>query len=400
MQRIAPWLRAAAAMTAIGWGANQFASLLGVYRHALSATETAGLFGSYALGLMPALLIAAPISDRLGRRPVIRVALALAVAASAVLLVAGDSVVLLLIGRLLIGLAAGSAFGPGTAWITELSARAGAPSSGARRAAVALTLGFAAGPFVAGLLAQWAPLPEVLPYALHLVVAAIAIVAAWTAPETVPRRAASAERRPSEVRRAILGPVFLLQVLPTAPWVFGAATASLAVLPSFLVLGGDGPAVSAVVAAVTLGTGIAVQTPARALLRRGRRLTLAVGTGAAVAGLLVGALTIALQAIALLAPSAILLGAAYGILLIGGLNAVEQVAASDDRATVTGVFYCLTYVGFGFPLLAAALATVIPAPLLLVLSAAVAAVGWVAVVVRPAGGAGAGGAATSTRRSS
>jgi predicted MFS family arabinose efflux permease len=381
MHAPAPWLRAAAAMTAIGWGANQFASLLGVYRHALGGPEVAGLFGAYALGLMPALLIASPISDRVGRRPVLRVALVLAVVASIVLLLAGDSFPLLLAGRLVIGVAAGTAFGPGTAWVKELSTRAGAPASGARRAAIALTLGFACGPFVAGLLAQWAPLPEVLPYVIHLVVAALAIVAAWTAPETVSPRAAAASRPPSELRRAVLGRLFLLQALPTAPWVFGAASASLAVLPAFLALGGYGEVVSAVVAAVTLGTGIAVQTPARALLRRGRRLTLAVGVGAAVAGLLLGALTVATQLLPLLAPSAILLGAAYGILLIGGLNAVEAVAAADDLATVTGIFYCLTYVGFGYPLLVAALAGVLPVQLVLVLSAAVAAIGWITLAV-------------------
>ncbi|HEY1620570.1 MAG TPA: hypothetical protein VGG25_23295, partial [Streptosporangiaceae bacterium] len=43
----APWLRVAAGMFAVGWGANQFSSLLIAYRgeRGLPATTADGLFG-------------------------------------------------------------------------------------------------------------------------------------------------------------------------------------------------------------------------------------------------------------------------------------------------------------------------------------------------------------------
>ncbi len=70
------WARPAAAVFVVGWGANMFASLLHAYTH-LSGTQANGLFGAYAPGLIPALLIAARVSDRVGRRRALLAALLL-----------------------------------------------------------------------------------------------------------------------------------------------------------------------------------------------------------------------------------------------------------------------------------------------------------------------------------
>ncbi|RYY43509.1 MAG: MFS transporter, partial [Actinomycetales bacterium] len=55
------WFRAALALFAVGWGANQFAALLPVYREVDGATagQVTALFGAYAVGLVPALLLVA-----------------------------------------------------------------------------------------------------------------------------------------------------------------------------------------------------------------------------------------------------------------------------------------------------------------------------------------------------
>ncbi|RYJ00372.1 MAG: MFS transporter, partial [Actinomycetales bacterium] len=85
------WTRAALALFVVGFGANQFAALLPVYRVAdgASAAEVNALFGAYALGLIPALLVVGPLSDRLGRRRVIRPVLVLSFVATVVLLLGG-----------------------------------------------------------------------------------------------------------------------------------------------------------------------------------------------------------------------------------------------------------------------------------------------------------------------
>ena len=56
------WLRVAGLLFAVGWGANHFAALLPVYRAQLQldAGAPALLFGAYALGLVPGLLLSGP----------------------------------------------------------------------------------------------------------------------------------------------------------------------------------------------------------------------------------------------------------------------------------------------------------------------------------------------------
>src|SRR6202050_2016866 len=184
------WLPVAAALLGIGWGANQITPMLLVYRHALGlGTGTLeAAFGVYALGLSPGLLLAGPLSDTRGRRAVVVPAVAMSLVASVLLTGATLSVALLFAGRLLAGVSSGAAVGAGTAWLRETSlpplGRA-SDHTAARRAAVAMTSGFALGPLVAGLVAQWAPSPTVLPYLPHLAVMAVVLVALRDAPETV-----------------------------------------------------------------------------------------------------------------------------------------------------------------------------------------------------------------------
>src|SRR5439155_15701880 len=127
---------------------------------------------------------------------------------------------------------------------------------------------FCLGPVVAGLLAQWAPHPLVTAYLPHLLVVVAVLVPLWRAPETVPAGEGGRERLTERLRvRAAGEPEFRGRVAPVAPWVFGAATVSIAVLPG-LVTGataGWTVAFNALIALVTLGTGFAVQPAARRL---------------------------------------------------------------------------------------------------------------------------------------
>jgi MFS family permease len=164
------WRRVAFLLFVIGWGANHFGALLLVYREnlALDPAIPQLLFGIYALGLVPGLLLSGPLSDRFGRRALVLPAAALAVVASVVLGLGGDHVGLLLLGRLLYGIGCGAVMNPGAVWVLELSTTAAIAGGGARRATVALSSGFGAGPLISGLLAQYAPHPVVVPYVVHV----------------------------------------------------------------------------------------------------------------------------------------------------------------------------------------------------------------------------------------
>lgn len=380
------WLRPAAAMFVVAWGANMFAPLLDVYRHELSAVQVTGLFGAYVLGLIPAVILVAPLSDRWGRRGVLRPVLVLSGIASVVLLAAGNSFSELLIGRVLVGVAAGAAFGPGTTWVKELSDRGGSAGSGARRAAIALTGGFAAGPLISAVLAQWVPLPEAVPYLMHIALVILVIVYVWRAPETAGRTSAAGARAPqvrvpSRSGDALRSRVFVAAVLPTAPWVFAAATAALATLPGQVAVGDYTEITGGITAAVALGTGILVQPWARRLASRSQRSPFQYGVAALVVGMLLGAATALTHDVVLLAPAAIFLGGAYGLLLVSGLSTVERIADPTALATLTGIYYSVTYLGFAFPLLDSIFTPHIGSPAVFVVAAALGAATFIGLAL-------------------
>ena len=123
-----------------GWGANHFSTLLVVYRRELGLSPAALglLFGAYALGLVPGLVLAGSASDVLGRRKLVLPASALSIAASVLLAFGGHGFGVLLSGRLLYGLAMGCIISPGSVWVQELSP----PNLGPIRAIRALSAGF------------------------------------------------------------------------------------------------------------------------------------------------------------------------------------------------------------------------------------------------------------------
>ncbi|WP_158550716.1 MFS transporter [Geodermatophilus sp. TF02-6] len=362
----------AAALFAIGWGANQFVSLLVAYRErsGLSVATVDALVGVYALGLIPALLVTGPVSDRHGRAPVLRVALLVSLAATLVLLLRGLPA--LYLGRFLAGVASGAAFAAGTAWVKELS---GAPfdplapeGSGARRAATALTAGFGLGPVVAGLVAQWAPAPLLAAYLPHLAVVLAVLVPLWRAPETVADAGPETGSLWSRMRvPSVADPRFRRQVAPVAPWVFGVATVAMAVLPGLVrsATAGWTVAFSALAAGVTLGTGVAVQPRARRLAAADPGRAAALGLTAAVAGMLCAATAAALTSPVLVVVAAGVLGSAYGLGLVAGLVETQRIAPPRELAGLTAVYYALTYVGFAAPVVLAGLSLLAPYAVLL-----------------------------------
>lgn len=117
------WTRPAHALFAIAWGGNEFTPLLVMYKgdHHLSTVTVDVLLFAYVLGIVPALLIGGPLSDRFGRRRMMRPAPFIAIAGSAVLALAHAHVSLLFAGRVLSGIALGLAMAVGSSWVKELS---------------------------------------------------------------------------------------------------------------------------------------------------------------------------------------------------------------------------------------------------------------------------------------
>ncbi len=372
------WRRVALLLFAVGWGANHFGALLLVYRERLHLDPTAPalMFGVYAIGLVPGLLLSGPLSDRYGRRAIVLPAAGAALAASVFLGAFGDSFPALLAGRLLYGMAAGSVMNPGAVWVLELSAARReatdavvAPGVGARRATIALSAGFGFGPLATGVLAQWAPLPTVLPFVAHAAMLVVALAVAIGAPVPPPRpRTAGPLLRLGLDRTNRRG--FLRAVASMAPFVFGFASIAFAVLPGMLgtaALGSAPIAYVGLLGAITLGAGVLAQPATRGLdATTSARLGLAIGA----LGTAAGAAAVAGPTPALLLVAAPILGAGYGICMTAGLRNVEVLARPETRGGLTGLYYVTTYIGFAVPYaLALAAAHVSPATALVCLGA-------------------------------
>ena len=306
------------------------------------------VFAMYAVGVLAALLVVGRLSDEVGRRAVLLPGLAVAAASSLVFLVP-HSLAALFVGRLLSGVSAGAFTGVATAMLIDL-----APAEGRARAgllaAVVNVLGLGLGPVVAGVLADYAPYPLVLPYLLHLALVALAAVALMVVPEPIERRQGPVRLRvqrlgvPEEVRStfvraavagfagfAVLGfftavsPLFLGQVLhETRHLVTG--------LTVFTLLG-----------SATVGQVASARLSERTSLLGGC-LALAAGTVVVAVGLVAALLPVVLV-------GAVVAGLGQGASFRAGLQAVTGAAPADRRSEVSSTFFFVLYVAISIPVI-------------------------------------------------
>jgi MFS family permease len=363
-RRSAVWTPVGLAMFCCGWGGNQFTPLLLMYRRLGGYSEVTvdAFLGAYVVGLVPGLLIAGSLSDRYGRKPLMLAGTVSSLLASAVLALGALGPAPIFVGRFLTGVAVGVAMAVGTSWVKELSQAPFDPDadrgSGARRASLSLTVGFGLGAGVAGVLAQWAPLPMVTPYIVHAVLVLPAVVGLAGVPETRSRTTGGllADLRvPAAGHRR-----FLRVVLPMAPWVFGSAGVAYAVTPQLVAakLGGGGLLYATVLTVLTLGAGAFVQPLAKRLDSTSTARAIVVAMTLMAVGMAVSTVDTVVRSPWLGLAGAVVLGGAYGIALVSGLLEIQRIARPDDLAGLTGVFYALCYLGFLLPTVLAALAPI------------------------------------------
>jgi MFS family permease len=335
-----------AVLLATGWAANHFAGLIPAIRddHHLGASTLDAVFGIYAVGLLPGLLIGGRASDAVGRPSVAWAGSATALAGTVAMLLSQDSAVLL-VGRVVVGVGVGFAISSCTAWASDLRGPAGAAIAGA-----VLTAGFAIGPFASGLIAS-AGQPGIrvsfaVAAAIVVLATVAAVVAAQRATVTVPETA----RGPERSTPARLGVALALSwAMPLAPWVFASATLAFITIPTRVHTGLAAPMVAGIATLIVNGVSALIQIVARA--RRWGPQAGTIGALLAALGYAVTAVAPPIMTLGLGLSLLVVLGCASGLLLREGLIDLEAAAPQRVRGALTGAFYTVSYVGFGLPLL-------------------------------------------------
>ncbi|WP_030754506.1 MFS transporter [Streptomyces griseus] len=306
------------------------------------------VYAVYAFGVLGVLLLAGNASDTIGRRPTLRWGLGFA-AASAVCFLCADALGWLYAGRLLSGLSAGLFTGAATAYVMEL-----APPDGAARATLVATAanmgGLGCGPLLAGLLAEYAPEPLLLPFAVHLGLVALSALVLQRLPETVAdRRPLSAvrPRKPALPARArtVFVPAAIASFAGFA--LFGVFTS---VSPAFLAryLHVDNHAVTGLVVALAFFASTAGQVAAG---RVGPARSLPLGCAVLFAGLTLLGCALATDLLVLVVLAALVGGTGQGLAFRAALATVAAASPPDRRAAVISSLFVVAYTGISLPVI-------------------------------------------------
>ncbi|PPI08007.1 MFS transporter [Rathayibacter sp. AY1B8] len=312
------------------------------------------VFAAYAVGVIVSLYLAGHVSDWLGRRRVLLIAV-LVSAISAVLFSLTTEVPGLIVARFVNGVSIGMLTATATAHLGELRARARPDENTIVAASIsgAVNLGgLSLGPLLGGVFAEFLPDPLLLPHQVFLVALLVAGLALLLVPETVdvPETAPAYRPQrlsvPADARRAFLLAAF------GAFSAFSVLGLFTSLAPTFLVQTFQvrdhllaGATSFAVFAFAALGQLL--------LVKVGMRLQLSI----AVAGCAVGLAAVAAGAIApqlgVFLAGAVVSGFGVGLLFKGSIGTAVALADPARRGETLAVVFLVAYTGLAVPALAA-----------------------------------------------
>lgn len=304
------------------------------------------IFAVYAAGVIGALLVFGSWSDQIGRRPVLMVGIGFS-AVSAIAFLVANSLGVLIVGRVLSGLSAGVFTGTATATLVDLAPRE-RRGSATLVATMANMIGLGCGPLLAGILAQWGPLPLRLSFWVDLALLLPALVGITLIGEPVQRRESARLRIqalsvPEEVR-----PIFIRASLAGFAG-FAVLGLSTAVAPAFLASLGVkshatvGLVVFAVFAASTGGQLLLEVVP--------QAVALPAGCGGLIVGMAVFAVGLGFSTLAVLIVGAVIAGLGQGLSFRAALTAINGASPAKARAEVASSFFVVAYVAISLPVI-------------------------------------------------
>lgn len=320
-----------------------------------SAFTLTVVFAAYVLTMLISLLTVGSLSDHIGRRPVLAVALVLLIA-SMVLFVTANGVPALVAARALQGLATGAAIGTLTATIvdTQPTPRLGAAITGA-----APTIGLAGGVAVAGILVEYAPAPRFLVYEVILGLFVAMLLALLVVPET-------SQRIGFESRRHLIG-----TIAPQASVPHPVRSAFLLAVPALLAtwsLGGLylslGSSVVARVFGVANHAGAGVllfvffaSAAVTSLVITGRpaAVKLAFGYSALAGGAVISLGGVLTELLPLYVVGSVIAGSGFASTFLGALDSITAATPATQRGQVFSAVFIASYLAFSIPAVIAGL---------------------------------------------
>jgi MFS family permease len=318
-----------------------------------SAITLTSVFAVYAIALLGALLVAGSLSDHLGRRPVLLLALGIEIVAMVGFAEAGD-VGWLFAARVLQGVATGMAMGTLSAGLLDLQAD-DKPWRGALAGVVAPMTGIATGALATGLLIDHAPSPTSFVFWLLVGGFALAAGLALLVPETVRNDGQWHSSLvpqigvPEDVRAAFVRSLPCL----AATWALGGLVLSIGPSLTAGVLGATSHVSGAL--PIFLMAGISAVASIRARTIRPRTVA-RVGLVALIVGIamVVGALS-ARSDLLFLAGAAVC-GIGFGPGFGGIFRLLTDLAPVERRAEVVSSILTVSYLAFSLPAIIAGVA--------------------------------------------
>lgn len=317
--------------------------LYGIYqmRWHFSPITTTVVFAIYAVAVLASLLTVGKLSDHVGRRPVLLVAIAVQMI-SLVIFIFANGVPTLLAARVVQGLAAGAATGAVGAAMLDINR-----SRGTLANSIAPGIGTGTGAMLSALLIQFLPAPTRLVYVVLLVVLLIQSIGIVLMPETVtPMKGALQSLRPEiKLPRTVRGPVLVVAPVVFAVWAlagfFGALGPALlrALMNTSIVTAGLLLFVLGIVGSITV-----------VLLRNAAaRSVMLTGITALILGMIITLVSVMTESIPGFFLGLALGGVGFGAGFQGSLKTVMPLVEAHERAGVLSLLYIVCYVGFGLP---------------------------------------------------
>ncbi|MFH8469054.1 MFS transporter [Streptomyces sp. NPDC017991] len=341
-RRLATLVLAGSVVVAFLAAANATSPLYQRYEAAWHASPLIGTiaFASYAVAVLVGLLWLSRLPTVFGRRRVLFTAICGQIIALSLFAIAG-SFSLIVVGRIVQGLASGAAFGALSAMMIEADAERGTIASAASPGA-----GSGAGALLSGLVVQFLPGPTHTVYLiLTAVLAAQALIVLRIVPEDSRRPASPNVPRPRVAAPAPARAVFFAAA-PVVFAVWGLSGFYAALSPAvYTTLSGSGAVwptalpLFILVGSGSLSTVVLRRVAGPALTVTGAVSTL-VGLGVTVAAVELGSIGLYLAASAVA-------GVGFGTGFQGPIRSLVPLATDDERPALLSAVFIVAYGGLG-----------------------------------------------------